>query len=262
MNSDHLREARTIANRLSEAWGLNLGPTLPGASCSLVLEADQDRVLKVPFPHAEEASAWQTVQAFNGHGGVKLLRHDAETGAMLMPRLRPGTTLDTSSLSDLRQVDVCAELILKLRAAPVVEGISLARWYFELDEMADSQLVRQARHVYADLQSYAGSPALLHGDMHHFNILRHGDSWVVIDPKGLVGDPSFEVVGFMRNPIGNTPGAAGMRARLERFSERLGDPIERLWGWAFTQTVLCTSSPSSFAGACERAAEAIWEARP
>ena len=103
---------------------------------------------------------------------------------------------------------------------------------------------------------------LLHGDLHPFNIPRHRDAWVVIDSKGLVGDPSFDVVGFMRNPIGKAPEVAGMRARLERFAERLGDPIERLWAWSFTQTVLCTHSPSSFGDACQRAARATWEARP
>jgi len=220
-------------------------------------------VLKVPFPHAEEATAWRTVESFSGHGGVELLRCDLASGAMLMPRLRPGTTLDTCGLDDLEQVDVCAELILKLRTAPRVDGIPLARWYRELNDMVESDLVREARRVYAELSAESPRVVLLHGDLHHYNILRHGDSWVLIDPKGLLGDPSFEIVGFMRNNVGTDPCAAMMRARLVRFAERLGDPIERLWGWAFTQTVLCTASTSrSWGDACERAAAAIWEARP
>ena len=30
---------------------------------------------------------------------------------------------------------------------------------------------------------------VLHGDLHHDNVLRDGDGWVVIDPHGYVGDP-------------------------------------------------------------------------
>lgn len=42
---------------------------------------------------------------------------------------------------------------------------------------------------------------LLDGDLHHFNILRaHRQPWLAIDPKGLVGDPAYEVGAFLYNP--------------------------------------------------------------
>ena len=44
-------------------------------------------------------------------------------------------------------------------------------------------------------------PVALHGDMHHFNVLRAGrEPWLAIDPKGLAGDPCFDVCQFLRNP--------------------------------------------------------------
>jgi streptomycin 6-kinase len=260
MSPEDVARAMVQARRLAVEWDLELGNALPGATCSVVFEAGPESVLKVPFPHAEEAGAWRTVQAFSGLGGVDLLRHDPPSGAMLMPRLRPGTTLHDSDISDLEAVNICASVILNLRSAPVVEGISLERWFRSLSKAPDSPIANEARKVLADLMLSPPTPVLLHGDLHHFNILRHYSDWVVIDPKGLVGDPSFEVVGFMRNPISSTPDAGGMRARLERFADRLGDPIERLWGWAFVETVNCCSSPAGFDWS--EAVEAIWEARP
>ncbi|MHB8636111.1 MAG: aminoglycoside phosphotransferase family protein [Fimbriimonadaceae bacterium] len=261
MHPTDVADARATAEQLAAEWRFSLGSSLPGASCSVVFEVPEDRVLKVPFPHAEEAGAWKSVNAFSSHGGVAVLRHDPVSGGILMPRLRPGTTLDTAGLTDLEQVDICAASMLTLRGAPLVDAIPLTAWFKELDDVKDARLARKARQVYGDLQATPIDSVLLHGDLHHGNILRHGDSWVVIDPKGLVGDPSFDVAGFMRNPIGKTPAVEGMRARLERFAERLGDPIERLWGWAFVQTVVCTCSPTSFGDACKRAAQAIWDAR-
>lgn len=46
------------------------------------------------------------------------------------------------------------------------------------------------------------SEVLLHADLHHDNILssdNHG--FVAIDPKGVFGDPAFEIGTFMRNPF-------------------------------------------------------------
>jgi streptomycin 6-kinase len=260
MNQADVEAARLTAQTLEREWHLTLGEILPGATCSLVVDAGDERVLKIPFPFAEEASSHHAVQAFEGHGGVSLLKHDARTGGMLMPRIRPGYNLYEARLSDMETVDICADLILRLRNAPLSSGISLSRWHRSVSTLPDSPLVREARNVLVDLQNDPPEPILLHGDLHHFNILRHGDEWQAIDPKGLIGDPSFEVVGFMRNPINAPPDAIGMRRRLERFAKRLSDPLERLWGWSFVETVSCSASPGGFDWG--NAAQAIWDARP
>ncbi|WP_269930216.1 aminoglycoside phosphotransferase family protein [Aminobacter sp. HY435] len=42
---------------------------------------------------------------------------------------------------------------------------------------------------------------VLHGDLHHENVL-HGDrGWLAIDPKGLIGDPGFDAANFFYNPL-------------------------------------------------------------
>ena len=47
---------------------------------------------------------------------------------------------------------------------------------------------------------------LLHGDLHHGNILytdflRLKDTWVALDPKGVIGERAYEIAAFVRNPI-------------------------------------------------------------
>ena len=44
---------------------------------------------------------------------------------------------------------------------------------------------------------------MLHGDLHHHNILKlslDNDAWVVMCPKGVIGEPACEVSAFLRNP--------------------------------------------------------------
>jgi streptomycin 6-kinase len=43
---------------------------------------------------------------------------------------------------------------------------------------------------------------LLHGDLHHGNVLHDSErGWVAIDPKGVLGEPEYEIGVALRNPI-------------------------------------------------------------
>jgi len=41
----------------------------------------------------------------------------------------------------------------------------------------------------------------LHGDMHHDNVIRAGDRWLAIDPKGLLGDRGYDYASSFLNPM-------------------------------------------------------------
>jgi streptomycin 6-kinase len=41
----------------------------------------------------------------------------------------------------------------------------------------------------------------LHGDLHHENVFFGVRGWLALDPKGLVGDPAFDVANLFYNPI-------------------------------------------------------------
>lgn len=41
----------------------------------------------------------------------------------------------------------------------------------------------------------------LHGDLHHDNILFGPRGWLAIDPKGVLGDPGFDVANMFYNPL-------------------------------------------------------------
>ena len=42
---------------------------------------------------------------------------------------------------------------------------------------------------------------LVHGDLHHHNLLRQADRWLAIDPKPLIAEPEFDVVTLLWNPL-------------------------------------------------------------
>src|SRR5207253_413876 len=64
-----------------------------------------------------------------------------------------------------------------------------------------ASLFQRADELRRDLLASTTTSSVLHGDMHHFNVLRaQRAEWLAIDPKGLYGDRGFDVCQFLRNP--------------------------------------------------------------
>ena len=85
-------------------------------------------------------------------------------------------------------------------------------------------------------------PALLHGDLHHYNVLSdRARGWCAIDPKGVVGELEYELGAALRNPIDRPDLFAKLdvvERRLDQFGLVLGIDTSRARGWCFAQAVL------------------------
>ncbi len=83
---------------------------------------------------------------------------------------------------------------------------------------------------------------LMHGDFHHLNILSCERSWLVIDPKGVIGPAGYEIGPLMLNPWNNLSDRISFRVRAERrvsiLSERLGWEREKIINWATAHAIL------------------------
>lgn len=104
-------------------------------------------------------------------------------------------------------------------------------------------LIARAEHTFAELDASSEQRVILHGDLHHENILLSvKGEWLAIDPKGIAGDPGYEVGPFMLNqlPIGSSESATMevLNQRLSVFSDELHIGRERLIRWAFCHAVL------------------------
>jgi streptomycin 6-kinase len=72
---------------------------------------------------------------------------------------------------------------------------------------------------------------LVHGDLHHYNLLRHADHWVVVDPKPLIAEPEFDVVTLLWNPLTFVPTPASVERRIRLLAET-GLDERRIRDWA------------------------------
>jgi streptomycin 6-kinase len=131
--------------------------------------------------------------------------------------------------------------MLALRRPPPPGAVlaEAAGWARALDraEALPREPRDRAAALMRELAASAQAPALLHGDLHHGNILRDGPAWRAVDPKGLLGDPAFEAAALLRNPPGS-PLLARAPRRVAILAETTGLPRERLAGWGYAGSVL------------------------
>lgn len=213
----------------------------------------ESAVLKLGVPNSELRSEVSALRAYGGKGAARLLDSDEEIGALLMERIAPGRVL-TSLGDEKRATAIAAETMLKLwKAKPdPAEFRDLEDWTSGLSKLRarfsggtgpiDPELVDAAERLRAELLPSCSEAALLHGDLHHLNILEgRGDEWFAIDPKGVMAEPAYEPAAFLLNPDPATClDREIQKTRIDIFVEALHLDRERILAWAFFHSVLST----------------------
>jgi streptomycin 6-kinase len=248
---------RLAADHL-DRWALRRdGPPMYGAVALVLpvtLADGTPAVLKLQPIDEETAGEALALRAWNGNGAVRMLRHDPDTGAMLLERLDAGHTLGAVS-DDLAALRILSEILARLHAVAALPGIRrladigaamLDRVPYALSVLpsgTERRLIDACAGALSELLPEAGD-RLLHWDLHYDNVLRRRpgpppatrlERWLAIDPKPLAGDPGFELLPALHNrwhdvvATGNVPGA--IRMRFDLMTEILGLDRQRARGW-------------------------------
>jgi streptomycin 6-kinase len=236
----------------ARAWSLSIERTVQTATSVLVYckRAGRPAVLKVVKQQGDEWRCGEIAAKFGGRGVVEV--YEQMAGAALFERLDPGEPLAALTLNgrDEEATDIIAMMLGRMAPGeppdhcPSVEqwGGGFVRQAAAGDERIPSVLLDPAQRIYADLCATQRVPALLHGDLHHYNVLSdRARGWCAIDPKGVVGELEFEVGAALRNPIDRPDLIATLdvvERRLDQFGLALGLDVSRARGWAFSQAVL------------------------
>ena len=251
-----LHNLPVLVKEFCDRWSLTLEAPFENLAYNLVIpgtNSDGEKVvLKLGPPCAEFTREAASLELFSGRVAVRLLEQDTSRGVLLLERVLPGTPLHLMQ-DEASAIRTAARLMKKLwRDSPVDHPFPLLpRWFRSLERLHELKtehdfpvdLIERARTTFDSLQSSALKPLILHGDFHHENILYSSkDGWVAIDPKGVCGDPGYEIGTFMLNqiPIGTSLKELRdvLSQRLAVFSEELSIERERLAAWAFCHAVL------------------------
>lgn len=178
----------------------------------------------------EERRGGALMEWFAGDGAARVLAREGD--AILLERAMGGISLaamaregqDDAATAILCQV--AADLHAPRDRPPPDTLVPLTRWFRQLEPAA-------AAHGGTFAKSAAAARALLaeprevvvlHGDFHHGNVLDAGErGWIVIDPKGLIGERGFEFANIFHNPCAEVAKAPGRMSRLVGIIAQLAD---------------------------------------
>src|ERR1051326_2141653 len=103
---------------LALRFGVSIEEVLPGATNCLILgghDSDGAEVVgRIRLCDEEAGAGFRPQLAFSGRGGVEVLDHDVDTGATLMPRIRPGEMLHAFTIDPREETLICSEVIRAL----------------------------------------------------------------------------------------------------------------------------------------------------
>jgi streptomycin 6-kinase len=180
-------------------------------------------ILKVAILE-EEKRGGRLMRWWDGRGAAAVLAFTDD--AVLMERARNQlllAELARSGRDDEASHIICtttAKLHMPRACPKPLDLVPLERWFEPLYAAGKVHggLLRRAADLAAELLAAQREVTVLHGDIHHGNILDFGPrGWLAIDPKGLWGERTFDHANILCNPDQQTatlPGRLSRQVRL------------------------------------------------
>ncbi|MFS0691017.1 aminoglycoside phosphotransferase family protein [Sporosarcina sp. 179-K 8C2 HS] len=250
-----LQSLESKVTEVAERWGLTLQGPVTNLSYNYVLnvidEKNHPYILKIGLPGFDFTNEIRTVQHYNGQGCARLVKADAEQGAMLLEKLQPGTLLSTETDEEVVIQNFCRVWKQIRRPLPIDSDFpTVLDWanaftkyqgnFSDNDGPIPNEWVESANAYLHKIQHSSADNELLHGDLHHENILFSSErGWLAIDPKGVAGSPYFDVVSFLINHLFTKPNPEVLlKKRVDLLSDFLDLDREKLLKAAVSMSTL------------------------
>ena len=191
------------------------------------------------------------LKLFQGKNFCKLYEYSFEDEAYIMERIVPAHTLYESAPRNER-IRIAGEIFKGLHKSGLPDSAfpAYTEW-FEAGKVGTknredceelNQYLDSAERMLADICKKYSRNLLLHGDLHHENILKNENGgYTVIDPKGVIGDPVFDLSRFIldefRDDLTSEP-KDEILDFVQKLGEGVGIPCEILLRCLFIETVI------------------------
>ncbi|MBQ8281826.1 MAG: phosphotransferase [Lachnospiraceae bacterium] len=207
-------------------------------------------ILKILLPNNFDKEI-PTLKLFQGENFCKLYEYSIEDKVYIMERIVPANTLYESAPRNER-IKIAGEIFKGLHKTDLPDSMfpAYTEWFEAGKEGTKNrkdceglyQYLDSAERMLADICKKYSRKLLLHGDLHHENILKNEKGgYTVIDPKGVIGDPVFDLSRFILDEFRDDLTSEPKDVVID-FVQKLGDgvgiPCEILLRCLYIETVI------------------------
>lgn len=244
-----------LASYYMQKWRLtSVGPAIQTPTSSLfpVTRNNNALMLKIIKEEGDEQNSCTALLHYNGVGAVNVFEHTDD--AFVMQRAVAGKTLKMfrAEQGDEKTTRIISDVLKQLHCAPSskseinLPNLKTLQGAFAamrgINERAlPLSILEHAEKLFDSLIASTSHYSVLHGDLHHDNLLLdQDDGWLAIDPKGFLGDPVYDCAALFKNPL-DDDGVADefcIFSRADILQEQLGYSRDRILQWAFVHCVL------------------------
>ena len=244
---DSVKFEEPLFDQYLKRWGLTIdGDAFVSLNGNLlpVRQGNVPAMLKISQEPEEQAGS-QLMAWWAGDGAAPVLAHEGE--ALLMKRAQGSATLIqmVNSGRDDEAIRILCAVVARLhtpRPKPIPELVPLVQWFESLLSAAATHcgILEHCARAARELLAAPRDVAVLHGDIHHGNVLDFGQAgWLAIDPKGLYGERGFDYANILCNPDEASALAPECFARrIALIADASGIDRRRLLQWVLAWTGL------------------------
>lgn len=240
------------------------------SSPELVAETATSRIVKVrledgepaiikhltPLGVREELGGTRYLDWHDGNGCIRLLAQQSNN--LLLEYAGARTLLDhLNQHGDDDATQIFVDVFLRLMQSslqnrPFPPGLIPLRTHFaSLFKKAEADRTREVNSQFVEAAAVADmllnnqqDVQPLHSDLHHENVLHGKRGWLVIDPKGLIGDPMYDTANMFYNPLDRDDLRISERRianMAQTFSQAFNRDIKTILGFGMTHACLSAS---------------------
>lgn len=251
--SKWLENLPNIISELSAHWNLSFVEPVENMSYNYVATAKQNHntpvVLKFSCDKVLIEDEYRALKHFNGVGSIRVIDSATHYNALLLEQAIPGCLLKANHPKDIEStIEIYAGVVKALASKPLPKTgyTQVEKWCQAIDRIKDPRInlnyIDKAKELKDHLLSSSENEYLCHGDLHLENIIRHENSWLSIDPKGIMGELAFEAAAFdlvdksERHEPETIPDK--INERLSLLANSLEIPTDRLRAWVFLRVII------------------------
>lgn len=210
---DFYLKVLTDIKMFSQKWKLKISHLIDNysANCLFVCQSEiyGDAILKISRPSKEFITECNTLSEYKGRRFCNVFDFDMNNSVMLIEQIKPGIQLRDEKALDTR-LAAFSKLFNGLHITPSVYSAyptyyewvnNITKYMSKRTDYKELYLyMKKAQEICGSLCKVYTKKMLLHGDFHHDNIVLGKDmEYRIIDPKGVIGDPIFDVPRFIIN---------------------------------------------------------------